>query len=524
MSESGGNERLWKELLRYCNSDSLSEEGLPEIIEIHKVTPNKNPHVVSDYKFFLRACINKRVNEGVIRCLLEFSPDAASATDYLGQTPLHYACMNKNMTVNIIQLLIDAAPNSIRSVNSHGRTPLHSLCANKILDETSALEILKLLIEKHPDALHHATNNNGFLPIHLAGGWGRRSTEFCSVLIEAYPGSERIINANGMLPLHLACTMNTVATVEYFYKLYPDAINQTTTNGFYPIHTAILGVTKKRPMGSDSVDIVKFLLECDPGVKLQKVGRNSPLHYACHLSYNDSNIETTLEVLQAIYNFYPEAIEDDAIASEIQHYHQQVQSFLNGELVYSRKAKDHRLMTTPDDNGRLPLHRALQNIASLGSIKLLVKGNPSALQTPDNHGALPLHVASQHHNSASVIKFLIGLDATTLDAVDHEGNTALHYACRGAKYVTIAMLLEKYDAVSVSKRNDNGSLPIDLLWESNEVEDRESIEYTESVFRLLKAYPEAIMVMNIDMQQQQPASASCPSQNGKKRKFADNEE
>ena len=528
MSESGNNSQqsaaslISKELVEYCNFDSsLSKEGLHEIIERHQLTPNNNRHV-SDYQFFLRACINQRVTEGIIRCLLEYFPAAASATNFLRQTPLQFACSNKHVTVDIIQLLVDAAPDTVSHADNNGWTPFHSLC-NKTLDEAAALEILMLFIEKCPEAVRHA-NNNGSLPIHIGSDW--RSPEFCSVLIEAYPGSQRMTDANGNLPLHVACAMNTVATVEYFYKLYPDAINHATSNGFYPIHTAILGVTKKRKSfrPSDSVDIVKFLLECDPGVKLQKVGRNSPLHYACHLSYNDSNIETTLEVLQAIYNFYPEAIEDDAIASEIQHYHQQVQSFLNGELVYSRQAKNFRLMTTPDDNGRLPLHRALQNIASLGSIKLLVKGNPPALQTPDNHGALPLHVACQHHNSSNVVHYLVRLDATTLDAVDRDGNTALHYACRSAKYDTIALLLETYDAVSVSKRNANGKLPIDLLWKSNDVLDRESTEYTESVFRLLKAYPEMVMVMNIDMQQQQQSAvASCPSQNGKKRKFGNEE-
>jgi ankyrin repeat protein len=62
---------------------------------------------------------------------------------------------------------------------------------------------------------------------------------------------------------------------------------------------------------------------------------------------------------------------------------------------------------------------------------------------------------------------LVGLGATTLEAVDRKGNTALHLACRGAKYETIALLLDKYDAVSVSKRNANEKLPIDLLWESD---------------------------------------------------------
>ena len=74
-----------------------------------------------------------------------------------------------------------------------------------------------------------------------------------------------------------------------------------------------------------------------------------------------------------------------------------------------------------------------------------------------------------------------------------ENNTALHYACCGAKCKTIALLLEKYDAVSVSKQNVHGQLPVDVLWESNEVVDRESVEYTGSIFQLLKAHPEAVM-------------------------------
>ena len=76
----------------------------------------------------------------------------------------------------------------------------------------------------------------------------------------------------------------------------------------------------------------------------------------------------------------------------------------------------------------------------------------------------------------------------TLRAVDYDSNTAIHYACRGAKYDTIALLLEKYDAISISRRNAHKKLSIDLLWESNEVSDRGCVEYTESVFRLLKAY------------------------------------
>ncbi|KAK1734110.1 ankyrin repeat domain-containing protein [Skeletonema marinoi] len=395
--------------------------------------------------------------------------------------------------------------------------PLHCLCENIHIDDAASLAILKLLILKCPEAIRHA-NNDGELPIHLVGGW--KSPEFCRLLIEAYPGSERITNAGGALPFYCACSYNTRATVEYLYKLYPDAINHTS-RGFYPIHYAITGV-KQRVHPIAALEVVKYLLDCDPNVKLQKIRGKSLLHYACRKRYNDSNIDAALEIIEAIYDTHPEAIEENRIASDIQRYHQQVQTFINSQLVYSRQAKDRHVMTTPDDNGRLPLHTALQNNVRLGSIKLLVKGNPHSLQTPDNSGTLTLHMACQHHNSANVIQYLVGLDATTLDAVDREGNTALHYACHYARHEIIALLLDKFDAVSVSKRNSQNKLPIDLLWESSavEVEDKDSVEYTESVFRLLAAYPETLMNIGI----QKPLSAfnnACPGQSGRKRKFGE---
>jgi len=108
-------------------------------------------------------------------------------------------------------------------------------------------------------------------------------------------------------------------------------------------------------------------------------------------------------------------------------------------------------MTTPDDNGQLPLHTALQiqSNVRLGSIKLLVKGNQSAIRTFDRSGVHHDTFAHccQHHKSPSVIKYLVGLDATALDAVDQEGNTALHLACHCACHEIIALLLDEDDAL-----------------------------------------------------------------------------
>ena len=81
---------------------------------------------------------------------------------------------------------------------------------------------------------------------------------------------------------------------------------------------------------------------------------------------------------------------------------------------------------------------------------------------------MPLHIACEYQDSAAVVQCLLDqLDTRTLQALDIDNNTALHYACRGAKHLTIALLLETY-AASVSKRNNDGKLPIELLWESGE--------------------------------------------------------
>ena len=294
-SERENNSSQATEFLAYelelhcrCGSDfGFSEDGLRETIERHGFTPSNNSPNISDYDFFLWACYNERVTVGIVRYLLEYFPAAANAADGDGRTPLHMACYNKNVTLQIIQILVDAAPDSVRTTDNDGWVPLHDLCANKTLDEVTKMEVLKLLLELHPEAIRIADNDDGYLPTHVAANHSG-SPEFCGVLIDAYPGSERITTSDGLLSLHRACNHNTVATVEYLYKLYPNAINHATIDGAYPIHYAI----RNSDTPTAAVEIVQFLLNCDPNVILQKSeGTISLLHFACC-----PNIEAGIQV------------------------------------------------------------------------------------------------------------------------------------------------------------------------------------------------------------------------------------
>ena len=369
MSESDDNdgcsstdEWLADKLFEYCQSNEITEEGIHEIIQSHKESSSDNNHEVSDHQFFRVACSNERVNEGIIRCLLEYYPDAALIVDVADdrRLPLHYACENNNVSIGIIRLLIDAAPDSVPHEESKGHLPLHCLCGNTNLDEATALEILNLLLEKHPESIRHETNE-GHLPIHFAAC--HLSPEFCRVLIEAYPGSERIADDKGMLPLHYACLNNTVAIVEYLYNLYPDSIEQIASEAFYPIHVSIAAFFRgDRADPGAAVDIVKFLLSCDPRVKFQEVVQGeSLLHYVCRLNYGKSNKMVALKIIDAIYDAHPEFIR-------------------------------------MEDEGKLPLHKfcgntSLDEATALEILQLLLEKHPESVRHEVIGGQLPIHIA-----------------------------------------------------------------------------------------------------------------------------------
>ncbi len=497
-------------------------------------------------------CYNERVTEGILRYLLEYFPNAANALS-CGSTPVHLICGNKNVTLGMVQLLIDATPNPNRE-NINGCMPLHSLCRNKHLDEDVRLEILQLLLQKYPESARHAVGI-GNLPIHLHLQIAPefQSLEFCRTLIQSYPESVRMATEDGMLPFHKAFNRRSrlsFATAEVLYQLYPGSINVADNEGKYPIHYAIMDI-KYRNGPEVAIKKVRFLLDRDPDVALQKYGggddddlddddgapwwqerrrnRNNgklPLCWVLHklddwkwvCATNEdprlnAKLNAILNVLQMLYDVYPEAIESNEVTTfNVTAFHPKIQTFINTQLNYARQARDRTFMNTRDENGQLSLHKALRDDATLGSIKLLVKSNPSAISCADNKGMMPLHVACQYHESASIVEYLISLNEVALRTTDEEENTALHHACIGASHEIIALLIAKHGLLSVAKRNAHNQLPIDLLLQNkNEVSDKQSVEYTESIYRLLRAYPVALM--HYDLGQ------TGSEQNKKKRKI-----
>ena len=443
--------RQGNELLELCGSDDLSFDALQETINL-------------------------------------LGPRASSQNPSCFQK----ACRNNKVTLEIVQLLYNTLPGALQLRNDYGWLPIHHLCCNKDLDDTASLDILRFMLNIDPTLPRELV---GCLPIRLAVQ--NKSTTFCKLLVDAYPESLRIESSDGMLPIHEACLNgnrdDTADTIQCMLELDPEIINAEDSDGWVPIHHAVLGMTKS----------IEILLQYDPDAASKKTydgDRRLPLHLACDYDKNVSSV-------QILYDAYPEAI----LASDrdgrtpldlaLSKRNQPAIDFLQAQLVYSRQAQDMTTMTTVDENGQLPLHRALRGNAPLGSIKLLVRGNrdarsgaylgPATVQVADQKGAYPLHIACEF-SSTKVAKYLVELAGDALNIVDANKDSPLHYACRGGNFCVMKYLLQA-NVPSVSERNNDNKLAIHLLLECGEnILDRESLVYVETVYQLLLANPEVV--------------------------------
>jgi len=422
--------------------------------------------------------------QDILECLLELSSSSLRVLDGDGSTPLQLACYNRHVTLEVVQMLYNAWPEAIGMSDSDGYLPIHELCRNQKLDESVALSVLRFMIGIEPTLVREREEDDDYLPIHFAVDG--MSIELCKVLIDVYPESLRLGTTNdGMLPIHMACIKGGTDIIHYMLELYPEGIDVRDGNGQLPIHLASrLGRT----------EIIGLLLEHDPDMASKKTtndARQLPLHLACCYG--------RIEAVKVLYDALPEAIlvrnghekiPSQAISNQLRNS-STIVNFLQVQLVYAHKAKDMTTMTTPDENGWLPLHHALKDKIPLGSIKLLLKGNPSAIRTVDDNLAFPLHIACQF-STVKVDRHLVELDSRIpVGRLDMNKDSALHYACRGANLDVIKYLVDSHGSL-VSDTNTDNKLPFHLLLECEDEQVRESLEFTEVCFLLLRAHPETV--------------------------------
>jgi len=435
----------------------------------------------------------------IITYLIELEPSSIRMLDRYGYTPLHLACMNSNMNLEIFQFLYNLYPEAIRRPGvSYGCLPIHNLCSNRRISDTNSIAILRFILDI--DNAFAREGDGSRLPIDHAAM--NKSKDFCKVLVDAYPESVRDLEITGSLPFHMACRLNNdVDTIQYLLDLYPESINARERGGYLPIHCAAThGNTKA----------VQFLLEKDPDAA-SNVTENSkcqlPLHLVCQ--HRDNGYLDTVKVL---YDAYPEAIHvldgdintpatplDHAMRKSKTSSNSSIVNFLQDQQRYiggSDNDIQHLASRTElDDNDLTLLHRALQDKAPLGTIKLVIKGNPASVRVVDNQFAFPLHIACEF-SSVKVVRYLEGKsNKHILGHLDENKDSVLHYACRGGNCEVVKYLLTNHSSlVASAETNQKGKLPLHLLCEARKDKvDVDSAEYVETIWLMLLSNPEAVV-------------------------------
>jgi len=519
---------LHDELIAYCSGKEVTMEGLHEII-VNRWgwSPKKK---IDNFAFFLRLLCNENftVTEGMVKFILQYIPEAVFVrTSAQKKTVVHVMLQNKFVTPQVVQILVDAFPRCVWIQDTNGLTPIHALCAADCHDDSVKVDILDILLgsvglhNNKMKLLKIGANSvqRRMLPIHFAALNKSTSATFMEKLIEVCPRYVLSSTAeSGFTPLHCACYKNNLAVVEVLVKAYPKGldIKSKGSHNFrgYPINIAIRKANEENYMDKTKpyVDVVRFLVNF-PGSRAstQMYEYHSPLHWACLLASSrqarvEGIEEISLELVRILFDSCPAAIQLSDIGLFFQAHAPTAQQDPRAVLHPSvmEFLAYHRVFTLPFNElkeiyGPYPLHSIIMKNECLGSIKLLVKGNPAALQIPNDDGVIPLHLAVQHHHSIEVIQFLIKFDRSTLIMSDSEGNTALHHACSCARYNIVTLLLKRHGAVSVSKQNLKGKLPIELLLfraDSDSTLDNDSTTYTSTVYHLLRSYPDTLMKMD----------------------------
>eukprot|EP00984_Skeletonema_dohrnii_P023212 scaffold12285_cov109-Skeletonema_dohrnii-CCMP3373.AAC.2 len=559
-----GNQPSLPELIDFCQSESLTEQGLRD--RLSHVENQCGDPTYDSLLGYIGA--NDCVTYAMVRYFLQRFPSSASSA-VRGITPLHVVCQNKNSTADIIRCVIDGNPEALQTQDEAGMTPLVYLCCNEERDDNVAVEIVMLLldtcpnlIKANPDSMLHQVEGipglchalfsprvglavlkllldpdkcpevvrrlrikgvasavlkllldkcpedvrrlriKGWPILHKAASATiPRAAEICRLLVQVLPELVLEYHKDGQ-PLHIACFNGNLPVMKCILEMCPDAIHGVSGHGFFPIDYAIVALTK---YPNAAVNATEYLLKVYPNVASQHSGcrRQSPsvasqrskcfpLFLAC-MATKESNVVAGLKTIKSLYDAYPEAIVTDEEsfrqAIDTSRFVDAAQDFLIKQVDYAAQASDLQLVITRDEDGMLPLHRALLTLAPLGSIKLLAQADPATLQIPDSNGSLPLHIACKHCDP-TIVKYLVDLDMRSLLVADHNGDTPLHCACLAANYDVIEMLLAQYPAAPVGERNVNGELPIQILLEHDEPENA---GYMSSMFLLLRANPEMWM-------------------------------
>jgi ankyrin repeat protein len=326
-------------------------------------------------------------------------------------TPMHMA-LEARADYEVIEFLLDGGRDVLGMENTNGDFPLHCAIRN-----VAALRVVELLIETESGHMLMSQNQQGNLPLHLAGEFGVSERGVIAVLSrpEIHSDVRLKLNEDSHTPLYLAVSSKQDISI---LKLLMDSDKNVLTMGRPPLH---LAVSKDA-----SFEVTKLLIDADKKVLNQLYRGYYPFQNAIHYM-------ASLEIMKLLLDDDWACIRTPTKDAKTA-LHIACERGSTFDVIQFLVEKDKTVLSRESNRNtynQTPLHLALCNrrvCMPLESIACIANANPSVLRMVNSKKEMPLHVALINRLDVGIIEFLAKADRYPLTKKSNQDFTPLRLA------------------------------------------------------------------------------------------------
>lgn len=377
------------ELLLQQYPAGVREKSVESMLPLHLAAANRqplnvikmlveaHPEAVSDRdrhsRMPLHHALERSASDEVILYLLEKDRSTVKATGYYPHLPLHLAVEKNHSEDVIIALLIAFAHQQGGRGGSAGEKDMFGVFPLRRAIKSRASEgVIIALLRDYPDGAMDVDEYER-LALHYACG-RKMSFDVINALVRACPAAVSVPDKNGQLPLHLSVMRAAeMEVINRLLKEYPEGVMVADAFNFVPIHHAI---------ELDSpLYVVETLLKTNAQcaqVAMSGDGGKLPLHFAVEM-------RRPLPLLRAIIEAFPGACH----TRELERgrlplcWGMERQLSLEALLLIESHYPVSQCATIKDNDGRLPIHYAVENDSPIELVNMLLEAHPTCVRDED---------------------------------------------------------------------------------------------------------------------------------------------
>ena len=288
----------------------------------------------------------------LVMYLLESNPKIAKIKTKKGDTALHVAA-DSNPSALVAQKLVELYPDAITARNDYGYTPLHVACRAL----ASSVSFICILLEADSDVMTMRTNSEE-LPIHLICQKSQVSPEVLGIFLEKIPSDYDVdLPRSGNNPLHEACLHRLpFELIKLICEQKPSWATAKNLQGQTPLHLII-----KISRGIADMGVIQTLVRVGGAQQI-----NSEDYFSHTPFLSALREDASLELIAFLLASCPEAI--NGVHGYFVGHHKSVGTPLEVSVVRDVPTAVLNVVITAGDASYITLPNAEGNVAPLQTI------------------------------------------------------------------------------------------------------------------------------------------------------------